>query len=111
MVGDKVVGVHSGKFFYTDGILRADYNVSFENAWTACEKTLQDMGATVLEVEQKISKGTFNATMEGEDVSISVKYVESTVTMIAVRVGLAGNNVASKLIHDRIKQHLSAHCT
>lgn len=111
MVGDKVVGIHSGKFFYTDGTLRTDYNVSFEHAWTACEKTLQDMKATVLEVEKKISKGKFDATMEGEDVSISVEYVESTVTRIAVRVGLAGNNVASRLIHDKIRMHLSENRT
>ena len=107
MVGDRVVGVQSGKFFYTDGVLKTDYSVPFETAWTACEKTLADLKATTVQIEKKLSKGTFDAVLEGEDLRISIEYIESKVTMVAVRVGLTGNNVASKLIHDRIRANLS----
>lgn len=104
MMGDRVVGVKEGKFFYTDGTLKADYRVSFEQAWKASEKALVGMKATILETQKKVSSGTYTAHMEGEDVRIVIEYVEPEVTMVSVRVGLTGNNLASKLIHDRIKE-------
>lgn len=104
MVGDRVVGVREGKFFYTDGTLRADYNVSFEQAWVASERALAGMRATIQETQKKVSSGTYTAIIEDEDVRIVIDYVEPAVTTISVRVGLTGNNLASKLIHDRIRE-------
>ncbi|MDD5476236.1 MAG: DUF3568 family protein, partial [Syntrophales bacterium] len=76
MVGDRVVGVRSGKFFYTDGTLKTDYGVPFEIAWNASEKALLGMNATILDKEKKISSGTDNAHMEGEDVRVVIEYIE-----------------------------------
>ncbi len=106
MMGDRVVGVKSGKFFYTDGTLKTDYTASFEKTWQATEKALNNMNATVMETEKKISSGTWRAHMEGEDVKITVEYLEPELTTVAVRVGLTGNNLASRLIHDRIREAL-----
>ena len=103
-MGDRVVGVREGKFFYTDGTLKADYRVSFEQAWKASETALEGMNATILETQKKVSSGTYTAHLEGEDVRIVIEYLEPEVTMVSVRVGLTGNNLASKLIHDRIRE-------
>ncbi|MCK9273619.1 MAG: DUF3568 domain-containing protein [Syntrophales bacterium] len=107
MVGDKVVGVRSGKFFYTDGALRTNYHAAFEKVWDASQKALSDMNATIKDVEKKIAKGSFDAVVEGESVKISIKYIEYQNTMVSVRVGLSGNSLASKLIHEKIKENLS----
>lgn len=106
IVGDKVVGVQSGKLIYTDGILTTDYPFSFDNVWKACEKTIADMKAYDIERDKTIAMGTINATLSDEKVHISVKYSAKNLTTVAVRVGLAGNNLAAQLIHEKIKNNL-----
>jgi hypothetical protein len=106
-VGDKIMGIQSGQFFFTDGTLRTQYKgASFDNAWDACEKTLKDMKALDIVKEKKISSGTMEAVIEGDPVAITVEYVERNLTMIAVRMGVSGNNFASSLIHNKIKENL-----
>ena len=106
-VGDKVMGIQSGQFFFTDGTLRTQYEgASFEETWKACEKALKDMNALNIVKEKKISTGTMDAVIEGENVTITVEYVERNLTMVGVRIGVSGNNFASSLIHDKIKGYL-----
>ncbi|MDO9527650.1 MAG: DUF3568 family protein [Syntrophales bacterium] len=106
IVGDNVVGVRSGKFIYTDGILTTDYPFPFDKVWEACEKTIADMKAYDIEKDKKIATGTINATLSDEKIHISVKYAAKNLTTVAVRVGLAGNNLAAQLIHEKIKNDL-----
>ncbi|MCD6152774.1 MAG: DUF3568 family protein [Syntrophobacterales bacterium] len=105
-MGDSVVGFQSGKFFYTDGILRTNYHAPYERVWKACQKTLTDMKAVDIAEDKKISKGIIEAKLSDEDVRISVDYTEKNVTMVAVRVGVMGNKFTSQLIHEKIKQNL-----
>ncbi|MBW2559005.1 MAG: DUF3568 family protein [Deltaproteobacteria bacterium] len=105
-VGDRVAGIHSGKFFYTDGNLVTNYDVSFDRAWKACEKTLTDMDASVVEREKKISEGTLKAVLEGDNVRIFVQYLEKNLTKVSVRAGLAGNNIAAEMIQKKIRENL-----
>lgn len=107
IMGDKVVGVRSGKFIYTDGFLTTDYHSSFDKAWKACEKTVADMKASNIEKNKKIATGTIDAILSDEKIHISVKYAEKNVTTVAVRVGMAGNNFASQLIQEKIKKNIS----
>ncbi len=106
IVGDNVVGVQSGKLIYTDGILTTDYPFSFDKVWAACEKTIADIKAYDIEKDKKIATGTINATSSDEKINISVKYAAKNLTTVAVRVGLAGNNFAAQLIHEKIKNYL-----
>jgi hypothetical protein len=106
-VGDQVMGIQSGRFFFTDGTLRTQYKGAFfEETWEAAEKALQDMGALNIVKEKKISTGIIDAILGGENITITVEYVERDLTMVAVRIGVAGNNFASSLVHDKIKEHL-----
>lgn len=105
-VGDRVAGIHSGKFFYTEGNLVTNYDVSFDRTWKACEKTLIDMKASVTERRKKISEGTLKAVLEGENIRIFVGYLEKNLTKVSVRVGLAGNNIASEMIQKKIRENL-----
>ncbi|MBW2650840.1 MAG: DUF3568 family protein [Deltaproteobacteria bacterium] len=105
-VGDRVAGIHSGKFFYTEGNLVTNYDVSFERAWKACEKTLADMKTSAIEIEKKISEGTLKAVLEGDNIRIFVEYLEKNLTKVSVRVGLAGNNIAAEMIQKKIRENL-----
>jgi len=105
-VGDRVAGIHSGKFFYTEGNLITNYDVSFDRAWKACEKTLADMDASVVEREKKISEGTLKAVLEGDNIRIFVQYLEKNLTTVSVRAGLAGNNIAAEMIQKKIRENL-----
>jgi len=105
-MGDSVVGIQSGKFFYTDGILRTNYHASYERVWEACRKAIRDIKSVDIEENKKISEGTIEAKLSDEDVRISVDYKEKNITMVGVRVGVMGNNFSSQLIHDKIKKNL-----
>ena len=108
-VGEKVVGLQSGKPFYTDGTLRAQYNgASFNEAWKACEKTLADLNAGGIVKNKGISKGTIDAILQDEKIRITVNYVDRDVTVVGVRVGIAGDNFSSRLIQDKIKANLDS---
>ncbi|MBN1829633.1 MAG: DUF3568 family protein [Deltaproteobacteria bacterium] len=109
VVGDRTIGIRSGKFIFTDGTLRTDYQgASFERVWQACEATIKELKAAVVAVNKKIASGAITANLQGEEVAIVVQYVERDITTVAVRVGIAGDNVASQMIHDKIRNRLGA---
>jgi hypothetical protein len=101
-VGSRTIGVRSGEFIYTDGYLRTTYPYPIEKVWAACDKTLTDLKATDIEREKSIATGKFTAFVQDDKVRISVEYVERDITAVSIMVGPSGNNLASKLIHDRI---------
>ena len=107
VMGDKVVGISSGKFIYTDGILTTNYFYPFDEVWEACEKTVANVKASDIEKNRGIATGTIDAIVSDEKIHISVKYASKNLTTVAVRVGLAGNNLASQLINEKIKNNLS----
>ena len=106
-VGSRTIGVRSGHFIFTDGYLRSTYNASFDITWTSCEKTLQELKAKGIEKKREIAKGTMKAVVQDENVVIQIEYVEKNSTAVGVLVGMAGNNLASELIHERLGKHLS----
>ena len=105
-VGSKTIGIRSGEFIYTDGYLRTTYAFPMEKVWAACDKTLTDLKATDVEREKSIATGKFTAFIQDDKVRISVEYVERDITAVSIMVGPSGNNLASKLIHDRIANQL-----
>ncbi len=107
VVGDRVMGVESGKFINTDGTLRCDYKNTLDQVWTASMKTVFDMNATEVVKDRRISKGEIDAVMNQEKVKITILYAEKDLTSVAVRVGLTGNNFASQMILDKIRENLS----
>ena len=98
----KVVSVSSGKFIYQDGNLISNYKADIDLVWAACEKTVKELKGEDVQKERKISTGKIKATIQDEKVIISVEYITSGSTSVAVFVGVAGNNMASRLIHEKI---------
>jgi hypothetical protein len=105
-VSGRTMGVSSGNFIFTDGYLTANYNFPLHKVWKACEKTLMDMKATGVEKQMKISLGTMNAVIQDEKIQINVEYASQEQTSVSIRVGMAGNNLASQLIHEKIAANL-----
>lgn len=98
----RIIGVHSGNFIYSDGYLRVNYRFPLDAVWKACEKTVVDMKASGVEKNKKIATGTITSVIQDEKVTIVVEYVSKELTTVSILVGLAGNNIASQLIHEKI---------
>jgi hypothetical protein len=98
----KVMRVSSGQFVYQDGNLISNYKADIDPVWTACEKTVTELKGKDIQKERKISTGTIKTIIQDEKVNISVEYITKDYTSVAVFVGVAGNNMASRLIHEKI---------
>ena len=105
----KVAGISSGRFVYQDGNLTSNYKADIDLVWMACEKSITELKATDIQKERKISTGTIKAVIQDEKVSISVEYVDKDLTSVSVFVGVVGNNMTSRLIHDKIIGNLVKH--
>ena len=105
----KVAAVSSGRFVYQDGNLISNYKADIDLVWVACEKTVTALKATDVQKERKISTGIIKAVIQDEKVVISVEYVDKDLTSVSVFVGVVGNNMASRLIHDKIIGNLTEH--
>lgn len=105
-VGGAAVTGATGTFFYVNGNLNTDYHYSFEKVWSACEKTVAYMNAVDVIPVKEISKGTIEALIEGEKVTISVAYKAKDLTTVSIRVGILGDKLAAQRLHDTIVDSL-----
>jgi hypothetical protein len=102
----KVMSVSSGQFIYQDGNLISNYRADINQVWAACEKTVKELKGKDIQKERKISTGTIKSIIQDEKVNISVEYITKNSTSVAVFVGVAGNNMAARLIHEKIAAKL-----
>jgi len=103
----KIIGVNSGQFLYQDGNLTSNYRADIDSVWKACEKSVTELNAEDIQKERKISTGTIKAIIQDEKVTIKVEYLERNLTSVSVFAGMVGNNMASRLIHDKIIGNLT----
>ena len=106
LVGGAAVGAGSGTYFFINGEMKTDYYYSFDQTWSACQKTVADMRGLDVLPEKEIGKGKISAVIDDEKVQMSVTYKAKNVTTVSVRVGLIGNKLSSQLIHDKIGDNL-----
>jgi hypothetical protein len=105
----KIVGVNSGRFLYQNGNLISNYQANIDLVWKACEKSVTELKAVDIQKERKISTGMIKAIIQDEKVTIKVEYLERNLTSVSIFVGMVGNNMASRLIHDKIIGNLAEH--
>ena len=106
VMNGKIMGVSSGQFIYQDGNLISSYKADIDRVWAACEKAVKNLKGIDVEKERKISSGTIKAVIQDEKVNISVEYVAKGLTSVSIFVGVVGNNMASRLIHEKIAGNL-----
>ncbi len=104
--GVAAAGAGGGTYAYINGEMKTDYYYPMDKTWKACEKTVADMKGRDVVPDRRIGEGTIKAAIDGEDVTIGLKYKDKTVTTVSVRVGLFGNKVSSQLVQDRIRDNL-----
>ena len=108
IVGGAAAGAGTaGTYFYVNGELKTDYHASFDEVWTACEKTIASMHGIEVVPEKEIARGTINAIVNDEKVKFDITYKSKNVTTVAIRVGLIGNKPSSQLLHDKIADYLA----
>jgi len=107
VMNGKVMGIQSGKFIYQDGYLTTQYKADIEPVWQACEKAVIDLKGWDTQKERKISTGSIKTVISDEKVTIRIEYIDKNLVAVSVLSGVTGNNIASRLIHDRIAANLS----
>jgi hypothetical protein len=105
-INNKVLSLSPGQSAYQDGNLVSNYKADVNSVWAACEKTVAELKAKDIQKERNISTGTIKAIIQEEKVTIYVEYMDRNWTAVSVFVGVAGNNMASKLILDKIADYL-----
>ncbi len=106
IINGKVLGFRSGQFMYAEGSLSATYKADIEKVWAACDRTVRELKGKEIVRERGISQGKIKATIQDENVTIAVEYIARDLTSVSVLIGL-GNNIASRLIHEKITGNLS----
>jgi hypothetical protein len=107
LVGGAVVGAGTGTYLFINGELKTDYNYDFEKVWSAVEKTEATMRGTEVMPAKGIGTGHIDSVINGEKVRISVAFKEKTITAVAVRVGVVGDETASRMIQSNIADNLA----
>jgi hypothetical protein len=106
VAGGAAVTAGTGTYFYINGELKTDYHFSFDRVWDACEKAVADMSAVDVIPYKEIGKGTIDAVIDRENVRINVTYKTKDLTMVAIRVGILGDQLASQRLHDKVSDFL-----
>jgi hypothetical protein len=96
----------TGTYYYVEGEMRTDYYFSVDAVWSGVEKTIADMKGRVVEPDKQTDGGTIVAVINDEKVTFRLKYKDKDLTSLGIRVGLMGNEAASKVIHDRVADNL-----
>jgi hypothetical protein len=106
VMNGKVMGISSGKFIYQDGYLTTHYKVDIEPVWQACNKAVTDLKGRDIQKDRKIASGSIKTIISDEKVTILVEYIEKDLTSVSVLTGIVGNNMASRIIQDRIAENI-----
>ena len=106
IVGGAAVAGGTGTYYYVEGEMRTDYYFSVDGVWSGVEKTIADMKGRDVEPDKQTDGGTIVAVINDEKVTFKLKYKDKDLTSLGIRVGLMGNEAASKVIHDRVADNL-----
>lgn len=95
-----------GTYSYVAGQLKKTYNANLDASYQATLAGCQALGLPLQEQEKKLSKATVRVIDGDRDVWIWLTTQSSTTTEISIRVGVLGDELASRRIHDAIAARL-----
>ena len=97
----------AGAVAYIRGELEATEQAPIGEVFAATKAAVDDLEFKVLSADADAYEGKVRAeTARGKDISIALERESDTVTTIRIRVDLIGDEDLSRLIHDRIREHL-----
>jgi hypothetical protein len=106
VVGGAAVAGGTGTYYYVEGEMRTDYYFPVETVWSAVEKTIADLKGRDVEPDKQTDGGKITAVINDEKVQFRIKYKDKDLTTLGVRVGVMGNETASKVLQDRVADNL-----
>ncbi|MFH1124226.1 MAG: DUF3568 family protein [Pseudomonadota bacterium] len=102
IAGGAAVGVGSTAFVY--GQTKSEEKVSFDVAWNATRKAVEELGYTTTSKENGEFWGELIARdLKGKKLTVKLRSPDETRTEIKIRVGLFGDEQSSRRILDEIR--------
>ncbi|RLB86194.1 MAG: hypothetical protein DRH15_02225 [Deltaproteobacteria bacterium] len=96
-----------GGYKYKNGVLIVDYEAPYIKTWEACVKAVDEMGLRLEKSEHDLTKGVIKAKRADDKmVTIEVEYKTPQKTQVGIRVGIFGDEEASKVIKEKIRRIL-----
>lgn len=95
-----------GTYAYVNGQAQGTYSTDVATAYTAAQTACKELGIPITRESKSATSAEIQGKLSGDRVTISLKLVGDSITEISVRVGLWGNEDASRRIHNLISQRL-----
>ena len=100
-------GAGAGTYAYVRGEYQTTYSYPLEKTYSATLAALKDLQMPVVSSVKDLTDGTIESKKgDGSDVKILLKSEGVNVTSVKVRIGVFGNEAASRLIADKISGRL-----
>lgn len=100
-------GAGAGTVAYLRGQLTASKDVGIDRAWTATRQAMEDLEFPINQSKKDASSAVLESeTADDRSITIRLKRVSDRTTEIRIRVGWFGDEELSRLILDKIEQHL-----
>ena len=100
----------TGTYYYVEGEMRTDYYFSVDGVWSGGRIDHRRHEGTQVEPDSsrtgEIQEATVVAETNDGKVTFRLKYKDKDLTSLGIRVGVMGNEAASKVIHDRVADNL-----
>jgi hypothetical protein len=96
----------AGTYVYLDGQAKNTYKASLQKSFDASMAACKELSIPVTSESKDGSSAKIVGKLSGDTVYITMKLVGDNLTEISVRVGLFGNESASRRIHATIARRL-----
>lgn len=100
-------GAGAGAVAYIKGELQTTYAAPLSKTWDAAMSALKELEITVVTTQMDATRGTIEASRaDGSRVKIDMKATGIDTTSVSIRVGILGDQAASRTINDKIAANL-----
>jgi len=96
-----------GGYKYIKGALVVLYEAPYIQTWDASLRALEEMGLKIEKAEHDLTTGEIKARRaDGKQVILSFEYKSARTTQVKIRVGIFGDEDASMVIKEKIRDVL-----
>ena len=100
-------GAGAATVAYVKGELRTTYAASLNRTWDATLSALKDLRINVYSTKKDLTEGDIEATKaDGTKIKINLEPAGPNTTSVRIRVGMFGDEEASKVINGQIASKL-----
>ena len=97
----------AGTMAYIEGEFQTAYASSLDRTWNASLEAVKDLNFRIIATQKKETEGNIEAKkIGGKKVRIALSIAGPETTFVKIRVGVFGNEVASRALRDRIASRL-----